>query len=336
MTVVPSPLTQEDEQPVESCGIKQGDSGLGNAGSVRVKPSLYDAYRLLPLRPGAFRRVVVVDIETTGFSNNDEVIEIGAVEFELQEQEQSAYSSLVPSGTLFHTLLASERSIHPEAAKVNSLSAFELRQTTPRSAGIRRFARFLGNGAAVVAHNASFDIRFLRAALRSEGVDTAAISDEHVFCTRKAFRETFPNNYEDLDSVCYRLGISEGAPGSPFRQSHSALIDAMLTAKVLVELVHRVMAVPIQKSTLISMPCRLHRKQESNATGIGRQGTAADSQQPGASPDCSAPSQVKLKELEQFIKEGTIAEAQETMQNVEAVPTAKRRRLPTSIYAQGQ
>lgn len=76
-------------------------------------------WRLLPLEPAKFTRVVVFDTETSGFSNDDEILEIGAIELEVQPPSlQSPQPNILSSVQLFNFELY--RSVIPQSFETNA------------------------------------------------------------------------------------------------------------------------------------------------------------------------------------------------------------------------
>lgn len=170
-----------------------------------------------PLREATF---CVLDLETTGGSRNDDMItEIGAVKVRGGECV----------GT-FHTLVNPGRAIPPQITVLTGLTDAVV-QTAPRiEAVLGSLVDFLGD-AVFVAHNASFDLGFIRAALARDGrneyrptvVDTAALA-------RRLLRDEVPNC--KLSTLASRLRLDH----SP---THRALDDALATTDLLHLLLER-------------------------------------------------------------------------------------------------
>ncbi|HKA14510.1 MAG TPA: 3'-5' exonuclease [Myxococcota bacterium] len=98
-----------------------------------------------------------------------------------------------------------------------------------RGRALARFARWLAeaDGPSWVAHNARFDISFLRRAFErhESGVPVVA-----VLCTQRLARRLLPRlGRYDLDHVCAHFGVRN-------RARHRALGDADATAQVWIEL----------------------------------------------------------------------------------------------------
>ena len=170
-----------------------------------------------PLREATF---CVLDLETTGGNRNDDMItEIGAVKVRGGEC----------LGT-FHTLVNPGRAIPPQITVLTGLSDAVV-QTAPRiEAVLGSLVDFLGD-AVFVAHNASFDLGFVRAALARDDrndyrpvvVDTAALA-------RRLLRDEVPNC--KLSTLASRLRLDH-------TPTHRALDDALATTDLLHLLIER-------------------------------------------------------------------------------------------------
>ncbi len=161
-------------------------------------------------------REIILDTETTGLdpSSGDRIVEIGCIE---------AHNHM-PTGEVFHTYVNPERDMPEGAFAVHGLSS-EFLSDKPKFAEIAdRFLEFIGD-AALVIHNAEFDLRFLdaemallgrEAILRSRAVDTVALA-----------RRRYPGAQVSLDALCRRFEIDLAR-----REKHGALLDAELLAEV--------------------------------------------------------------------------------------------------------
>ncbi|NLL92165.1 MAG: PolC-type DNA polymerase III [Ruminococcaceae bacterium] len=155
--------------------------------------------------------VVVFDIETTGLHpNTDKMTEIAAIE--------------IIGGVLgrkYSTFVNPERQLSREIIKMTGITNEMVADAPSESAALNDFLDFV-NGRPLVAHNASFDASFLRAAARRAGrkldntfVDTLEIS-QGLFPELKRF---------SLDSVNSHLGL-------PKYTSHRAEFDSEALALV--------------------------------------------------------------------------------------------------------
>jgi DNA polymerase III subunit epsilon len=166
-------------------------------------------------------REVVFDTETTGLDpyQGHRLVEIGCVEL----------LNRFPTGHTFHRYLNPQRDIPPEVFAIHGLSSDFLR-VQPVFADIAAdLVDFIGS-AALVAHNAAFDLAFLNAEL--ERANQAVIARERLVDTLLLARRKYPGSPNRLDDLCSRFGIDNG-----HRTKHGALLDAELLAQVYVELV---------------------------------------------------------------------------------------------------
>ncbi|MDX2224034.1 MAG: DNA polymerase III subunit epsilon [Rhodospirillaceae bacterium] len=166
-------------------------------------------------------REIVLDTETTGLDplNGDRIVEIGCVEL----------INHLPTGRTFQRYLDPERPMNPEAAAVSGLTDEFLRGKPKFAEEVDAFLEFVAD-AAIVAHNAAFDLGFVNAELKRLGrpqfsadrsIDTVAIA-----------RRKFPGAQASLDALCRRFNIDLSA-----RVKHGALLDAQLLARVYLELI---------------------------------------------------------------------------------------------------
>ena len=165
-------------------------------------------------------REIVIDTETTGLdpSNGHRIVEIGCVEL----------FNAIPTGQTFHEYLDPERDIPEEAFRVHGLSAEFLAGKPKFGEVAERFLCFLGE-AAIIAHNAEFDIRFINAELSAHG--HAMLAFERVVDTLALARRRHPGVPNSLDALCQRYGIDASR-----RTKHGALLDAEILAEVYAEL----------------------------------------------------------------------------------------------------
>jgi DNA polymerase-3 subunit epsilon len=168
-------------------------------------------------------RWVVLDVETTGLSpGRDRVIEIGAVAGEGERITGE-----------FHSLIDPARPVPWPAQRVHGITDAMLRgQPLPHEV-LPDFYRFLGQGA-LVAHNAPFDLGFLRSEFARLGLGLA----NRYHCTLQLCRKAFPSlpNHR-LETVVRHLFGRQFMVGAIHELPlHRALADARLTARVWVAL----------------------------------------------------------------------------------------------------
>ena len=166
-------------------------------------------------------REVVFDTETTGLDpyQGHRLVEIGCVEL----------INRFPTGQTFHRYMNPERDIPPEVFAIHGLSGDFLRLQPVFAEIAADLLDFIG-GAALVAHNAAFDLGFLNAEL--ERASQAVIPRDRLVDTLLLARRKYPGSPNRLDDLCIRFGIANS-----HRTKHGALLDAQLLAEVYVELV---------------------------------------------------------------------------------------------------
>lgn len=171
---------------------------------------------------------VVVDLETTGSraqagpdGTRDAITEIGAVK--------------VRGGEIigeFATLVDPQRSIPPQIVELTGIDTAMVRDAPVISAVLPMFLEF-ARGAVLVAHNAGFDVGFLKAAAQQCEIDWPG---PPVLCTVRLARRVLSR--EEAPSV--RLSALATLLRSTTEPNHRALDDARACVDVLHALIERV------------------------------------------------------------------------------------------------
>lgn len=166
-------------------------------------------------------REIVFDTETTGLDpfQGDRVVEIGAVEL----------VNHVPTGRKYHQYINPERAMSAEVIAVHGLTDAFLADKPTFKEIANDFLAFIGDDAKLVAHNASFDMKFINAELSWIGYE--ALSYDRVIDTLLIARQKFPGARVNLNELCKRFNIDNSA-----RTVHGALLDSELLADVYLEL----------------------------------------------------------------------------------------------------
>ena len=174
-------------------------------------------------------RYIVFDTETTGLDplSGDRIIEIGAVEL-LDKQR---------SGKTYHKLINPERQISQESIDITHITN-EMVADKPIFKDIaQEFLDFLSDNSSgcektfLVAHNASFDIKFLNHELKLVGLDN--LSKFEVIDTLEVARRKFPGQKATLDMLCEKFGISLEERK---KEGHGALLDSQILVDVFITL----------------------------------------------------------------------------------------------------
>jgi DNA polymerase-3 subunit epsilon len=161
---------------------------------------------------------VVVDLETTGLSpRTSRICEIGAQRVRALELEDA-----------FETLVDPRVPLPPAIASLTGIQPESLRGAPRSELAIRRLLAFAGE-AAIVAHNARFDLAFLDCEVeRLTGRRIASPVVDTVWLARKLLGER--TRKVGLASLAHFFGVST-------EPCHRALPDARATAEILLVLV---------------------------------------------------------------------------------------------------
>ena len=161
-------------------------------------------------------RLVALDLETTGISEGNRVIEIGCVEIVDRKI----------TGREFQQYVDPERDIEEEAQVVHGITSERL-QGEPKFSEVLEDLLAFVQDAEVLIHNAGFDLRFLDYEMRHARCDqTFEKSCRKVTDTLQMARAKFPGG-SSLDQLCDYFRVDR-----THRDRHGALLDAQLLAKV--------------------------------------------------------------------------------------------------------
>ncbi|UJS26239.1 3'-5' exonuclease [Thiothrix winogradskyi] len=184
------------------CHNKQHDYTISNKNNVRK------------VRRGG--RFIAVDIETTGFSASDEIIEIAAILFEDSYPKRK-----------FGGLVYTDKPIPYYASKVNGITNSMLIGKPLMSDVFPRFIEFVAD-IDIVVHNKSFDERFLR-----------RYADEYGFVMNNRFIDTLAIARDKLPNLTsYKLGNLAFYFGMEGVNLHRAHDDALTAGIIYIELLN--------------------------------------------------------------------------------------------------
>lgn len=166
-------------------------------------------------------REIVFDTETTGLepSEGHRIIEIGALEL----------VNHVPTGRTFQTYIFPERQVSEDTIRITGITDDMLTGQPLFKDIVDDFLEFIGD-AALIAHNAAFDMKFMNHELQRIGYD--ALDDARVIDTLLIARKRFPGSPASLDALCKRFEVDNSG-----RTYHGALLDSELLADVYLELI---------------------------------------------------------------------------------------------------
>ncbi|QGX99887.1 3'-5' exonuclease [Roseovarius faecimaris] len=191
-----------------------------------ARPLIYDfdlmdqaLPRTVEDQPIAQMNFVVFDTETTGLlPHKDEIVQIGAV--------RVVNCRIVP-GEVMDQLVDPGRPIPPASTKVHHVTDEMVKGAPDPVAACAMFHEF-ASGAVIVAHNAPFDLAFMKRHGASAGLNWDHPVLDTVLLSAVLFGASETHT---LDAVCDRLGIT-----IPDVLRHTALGDAQATAEVLCKL----------------------------------------------------------------------------------------------------
>jgi len=155
--------------------------------------------------------LVFFDLETTGLeAEQDEIVEIGSQKYQ--------------DGVLiaeWSTFVCPSQPIPAQATKISGITQDMLEGQPSIESVLPIFLTFI-EGAVLVAHNAVFDMGFIREAARLQGIDLQWPS----LCTLKMARSLLPNlERKNLDTLAQHYGLT-------FEARHRSIGDVKVTAEV--------------------------------------------------------------------------------------------------------
>ncbi|OYX27320.1 MAG: DNA polymerase III subunit epsilon [Rhodobacterales bacterium 32-66-7] len=188
---------------------------------------VYDFELLSPARtdPLAETRLdrltyVVFDTETTGLNprQGDEIVQLAAVRIVNGRRVE---------GEVFDTLVNPGRKIPALSTEVHGITDAMVADAPPVAEVVRRFHKF-AEGAVLIAHNAPFDMEFLRRVEGRLGLTFDMPVLDTVLLSAVVFGQ---HEVHSLDALTHRLGIT-----IPEEARHTALGDTLATADAFLKL----------------------------------------------------------------------------------------------------
>lgn len=186
-----------------------GDTSGVNANFWAVLPD--------PINQGKAERQLIMDTETTGFEDQkgDRIVEIGIIELIGRK----------PTGQQLHVYLNPDKLMDDEVIKIHGISN-DFLADKPRFADVAQYIYEFMKGAEIIAHNATFDMRFLKMEFDKVGL-TDFSQQVQVTDSLALARQLYPGQKNSLDMLVRRLGV-----GQKDRTFHGALLDSEILAEV--------------------------------------------------------------------------------------------------------
>jgi DNA polymerase III subunit epsilon len=169
---------------------------------------------------------VVFDTETTGLfpAQGDEIVQIAAVRI---------VNGRRVGGEVFDTLVNPGRSIPASSTEVHGVTEAMVADAPPIAEVGRSFHKF-AEGAVLIAHNAPFDMAFLRRHEKGIGARFDNPVLDTVLLSAVVFGQ---HETHSLDALCHRLGIT-----IPQEMRHTAIGDTIGTAEAFLKMLPMVQA----------------------------------------------------------------------------------------------
>lgn len=166
---------------------------------------------------------VIIDFETTGLSNSDKIIEIGYAYIKENKVVRTGGKIINPGISW----------LNPRITAITGLNMSQIKEADKIEDIFPKFYKFIKDKT-IVAHNASFDMRFLNNQLRNMGYEEITNS----ICTKKMFKEyKLKNNIslkgEKLSDLVNYFNLNN-------KRAHRAEFDALVTAQAFLKMIDKV------------------------------------------------------------------------------------------------
>ncbi|MDO5651304.1 MAG: DNA polymerase III subunit epsilon [Moraxella sp.] len=170
-----------------------------------------------PINRGRAERQLIMDTETTGFeeNNGDRIVEIGIIEMVGRKF----------TGQKLHVYLNPNKVMNDEVIRVHGISNEFVSDKPSFEAVAHKVYEFM-KGAEVIAHNATFDMRFLNMEFGRVGLSDFA-EQVSVIDSLAIAKTLYPGQKNSLDALVKRLDV-----GKKDRTFHGALLDSEILAEV--------------------------------------------------------------------------------------------------------
>lgn len=158
---------------------------------------------------------LIIDTETTGLQNDDEIVELAVVNLEGKE--------------LYHSLYKPEKSVHWEASKKTGISN-KMLLNSPFFKDEWLKIKDIVEGKSLIAHNVDFDYRLVKQTLNRYGLEEedADIVFTNCIDSIKIAKKYVDSTSYKLEELCKVLGIEEEE-----EQKHRATYDCLMILKML-------------------------------------------------------------------------------------------------------
>ena len=167
---------------------------------------------------------VVVDIETTGLDpKNDRIVSVALIRSDFEKLRENPNDL---NGVTMDAVINPQCHIPKAASRIHGITNNDVADKSPFSEDAQEMRDFIGDRP-IIAHNVSFDKRFLNAEFKRAGVKTLARNRS--YCTMRRFQEFNGGRRKgsNLNDVVQILGVEKRK-----KTIHNAIEDARLAWKV--------------------------------------------------------------------------------------------------------
>ena len=184
---------------------------------------------------------VVFDTETTGLTDGDRIVQIAGLRLVRGRL----------TGERFDTLVDPGRPVPPASTAIHGITDRMLRGAPDLAAALAAFRHFC-EGSVLIAHNAPFDMGFLRRAETETGIRFDNRVLDTVLLSAMVWGQSADHT---LDGLASRLGIQ-----IPPENRHRAMGDAIATAEAFLRLIPALEAKGIERFEDAVAEARRHRR----------------------------------------------------------------------------
>lgn len=222
-TIPIKPINQTDKNPIttmQNHSFKVSPNNNQNPNyDGNTQRANNDFWAILP-KPhsyGTRTRQLIMDTETTGFEDQggDRIVEVGIVEMVDRKF----------TGNKLHVYINPEKQMNEEVIRVHGISN-EFLLDKPKFADVAQQIYDFMVGSEVIAHNAAFDMRFLKMEFDKVGL-TDFLESIHITDSLTIAKDLYPGQKNSLDALVRRLDV-----GKQDRTFHGALLDSEILAEV--------------------------------------------------------------------------------------------------------